>query len=258
MNRKLPNCIAGPEIECEAAPKRERIPCYPVPIQPPEPRSRERVLRSRKRPPSGGSDIQRKNLSEESSTSSGRMKRFTSPILPRGHKQPNCRRAARAGAGRMALHLPERGEGAAPTTSGKGDPMPVHPEWSDLAVRLLCAGLAGLVIGLDRDEHGRPAGLRTTMLVCLAACIAMIQANLLLVCHCDRIMLRRRADCAGISGIRDGRPRSIGIEISSTPYQTGSRGNAGCRRDSWRPHRAGNTRERYGGALQGSWLLRGL
>jgi putative Mg2+ transporter-C (MgtC) family protein len=35
-------------------------------------------------------------------------------------------------------------------------------------------------MGLDRGEHGRPAGLRTTLLVCLAACIAMIQTNLLL------------------------------------------------------------------------------
>jgi putative Mg2+ transporter-C (MgtC) family protein len=58
--------------------------------------------------------------------------------------------------------------------------MPIHPEWSDLAVRLLCASLAGLVIGFDRGEHARPAGLRTTMLVCLAACVSMIQANLLL------------------------------------------------------------------------------
>ena len=58
--------------------------------------------------------------------------------------------------------------------------MPVHPEWSDVALRLLCAVVAGFVTGYDRGEHGRPAGLRTTMLVSLAACVAMIQANLLL------------------------------------------------------------------------------
>jgi putative Mg2+ transporter-C (MgtC) family protein len=58
--------------------------------------------------------------------------------------------------------------------------MPLHPEWSDLAIRLLCTALAGFVIGFDRGEHGRPAGLRTTMLVALAACVSMIQANLLL------------------------------------------------------------------------------
>ncbi len=58
--------------------------------------------------------------------------------------------------------------------------MPIHPEWSDIAVRLLCTAAAGRIIGYDRGEHGRPAGLRTTMLVALAACISMIQANLLL------------------------------------------------------------------------------
>ena len=39
---------------------------------------------------------------------------------------------------------------------------------------------AGFAIGFDRGEHGRPAGLRTIMLVSLAACVAMIQANILL------------------------------------------------------------------------------
>jgi putative Mg2+ transporter-C (MgtC) family protein len=58
--------------------------------------------------------------------------------------------------------------------------MPIHPKWSDLAVRLLCAALAGFLIGFERGEHGRPAGLRTTMLVSLAACVSMMQANLLL------------------------------------------------------------------------------
>jgi putative Mg2+ transporter-C (MgtC) family protein len=58
--------------------------------------------------------------------------------------------------------------------------MPVHPEWPDIALRLLCTIVAGFVIGFDRGEHGRPAGLRTSMLVALAARVAMIQANLLM------------------------------------------------------------------------------
>jgi len=53
-------------------------------------------------------------------------------------------------------------------------------QWSDVALRLALAVAAGALIGFDRGEHGRPAGLRTTLLVCLAACVAMIQANLLL------------------------------------------------------------------------------
>jgi hypothetical protein len=36
------------------------------------------------------------------------------------------------------------------------------------------------LIGINRSEHGRPAGLRTTLLVCLAASLSMIQTNLLL------------------------------------------------------------------------------
>lgn len=58
--------------------------------------------------------------------------------------------------------------------------MPLTPGWDELALRLALAALAGGLIGFDRDEHGRPAGLRTTLLVCLAAATAMVLANLLL------------------------------------------------------------------------------
>lgn len=58
--------------------------------------------------------------------------------------------------------------------------MPIHLEWSEIAIRLLCAIAAGGLIGFERGEHGRPAGLRTTILVSLAACLAMIETNLLL------------------------------------------------------------------------------
>jgi putative Mg2+ transporter-C (MgtC) family protein len=52
--------------------------------------------------------------------------------------------------------------------------------WGDITLRLMSALAAGILYGLNRDEHGRPAGLRTTTLVCLAACLAMLQANWLL------------------------------------------------------------------------------
>jgi putative Mg2+ transporter-C (MgtC) family protein len=58
--------------------------------------------------------------------------------------------------------------------------MPLTLTWHDIALRLTLSILAGGLIGLDRGEHGRPAGLRTTLLVCLAAAVAMIQTNLLL------------------------------------------------------------------------------
>lgn len=52
--------------------------------------------------------------------------------------------------------------------------------WQEIALRLFLTFLAGTLIGINRGEHGRPAGLRTTLLVCLAASLAMIQTNLLL------------------------------------------------------------------------------
>jgi putative Mg2+ transporter-C (MgtC) family protein len=58
--------------------------------------------------------------------------------------------------------------------------MSAQIDWIDVAVRLGLTVLAGLVIGTDRSEHGKVAGLRTTVLVGLAASIAMIQVNLLL------------------------------------------------------------------------------
>ena len=58
--------------------------------------------------------------------------------------------------------------------------MPLTLEWKDIAVRLLLTVLAGGLIGWNRGEHGHPAGLRTTILVCLAASLSMIEANLLL------------------------------------------------------------------------------
>jgi len=52
--------------------------------------------------------------------------------------------------------------------------------WHEIALRLLLTIVAGGLIGFNRAEQGRPAGLRTILLVCLAASVAMIQTNLLL------------------------------------------------------------------------------
>lgn len=57
--------------------------------------------------------------------------------------------------------------------------MDIHISAADVVFRLLVTVGAGSLIGLDREEHGRPAGLRTTVLVCLAASASMILANLL-------------------------------------------------------------------------------
>jgi hypothetical protein len=58
--------------------------------------------------------------------------------------------------------------------------MPLNIGWGEIALRLALTVAAGILIGLNRSEHGHAAGLRTTLLVCLAASLSMLQVNLLL------------------------------------------------------------------------------
>lgn len=43
-----------------------------------------------------------------------------------------------------------------------------------IIIKLLLAALCGALIGMEREKHGRPAGLRTHLLVALASCLMMI------------------------------------------------------------------------------------
>lgn len=49
----------------------------------------------------------------------------------------------------------------------------------DICLRLLCAMLVGMVIGLEREYTHRPAGMRTHILVSLGACAVMITGQLI-------------------------------------------------------------------------------
>ena len=44
----------------------------------------------------------------------------------------------------------------------------------EILIRVGLSILAGLLLGFERERHGRAAGLRTTLLVTVAACVAMI------------------------------------------------------------------------------------
>ncbi len=50
-----------------------------------------------------------------------------------------------------------------------------------MALRLALTIVVGIVIGYNRREHGKVAGMRTTLLVCLAASVAMLQVNAMLL-----------------------------------------------------------------------------
>lgn len=55
--------------------------------------------------------------------------------------------------------------------------------WDVVLLRLGLAALGGAIIGLERESHGRAAGLRTTMLVCVGSALAMLVSEKLLVEH---------------------------------------------------------------------------
>ena len=49
-----------------------------------------------------------------------------------------------------------------------------NPEWIELAARLGGAVLAGAILGVNRDLHRKPAGLRTHALVCLGSAVVVV------------------------------------------------------------------------------------
>ena len=55
----------------------------------------------------------------------------------------------------------------------------VEPGFLPVVLRLTCAMLVGIVIGLEREYTHRPAGLRTHILVALGACVVSILGEML-------------------------------------------------------------------------------
>jgi putative Mg2+ transporter-C (MgtC) family protein len=58
--------------------------------------------------------------------------------------------------------------------------MPTEVHWPAIALRLLLTVAAGSLLGIERSRTGHAAGLRTTLLVALAASVSMIEMNLLI------------------------------------------------------------------------------
>ena len=51
-----------------------------------------------------------------------------------------------------------------------------YPVLMDVVIRMLSAVLIGCIIGIDRDLHGKPTGMKTLGLVALGACLATMAA----------------------------------------------------------------------------------
>ena len=57
----------------------------------------------------------------------------------------------------------------------------LSPGVAEISVRLGCAMLVGLIIGIEREYTHRPAGMRTHILVALGACVVSIVGEMLFV-----------------------------------------------------------------------------
>lgn len=55
----------------------------------------------------------------------------------------------------------------------------LEPGIGEIALRLACAMLVGIIIGTEREYTHRPAGLRTHILVALGACVVSITGEML-------------------------------------------------------------------------------
>ena len=64
----------------------------------------------------------------------------------------------------------------------------------EIALRLGAATLAGVVLGVNRDLHGKPTGVRTLGLVCLGSALAVLSIHAVTGRHKS---VRGNASCLG-------------------------------------------------------------
>ena len=86
------------------------------------------------------------------------------------HATSNLSRSSKVRGGACVKVTGTLGFGARPMSS---------LSFGEICLRLLSAYGAGFVVGWEREHHGRPAGLRTNILACVAAAMAMVVSELL-------------------------------------------------------------------------------
>lgn len=90
---------------------------------------------------------------------------------------------------------------------------------SEISLRLLCAFITGVFLGLEREVHGRPAGLRTTVLACVAAAMAMILSEYFALSYSPSAASVIRSDPSRLAaGVLSG----IGFLGAGTIFRSGS------------------------------------
>ena len=75
---------------------------------------------------------------------------------------------------------------------------------TDILIRLGLALASGLIIGYERETHGRAAGFRTTILTCVASALAMIISQMLYIDSADTSVTWRPDPARLAAGILTG------------------------------------------------------
>ena len=53
------------------------------------------------------------------------------------------------------------------------------PHHGEILFRLVLAAILGAMVGLEREVHGRPAGIRTYLILCLGSALIMVMSEYL-------------------------------------------------------------------------------
>jgi putative Mg2+ transporter-C (MgtC) family protein len=119
-------------------------------------------------------------------------------------------------------------------------------DWTDILFRLGAAAAAGMVLGLNRDLHNKPIGMRTLGLVSLGAAIVVVATVYFqtMVAHPDALSRVVQGVIQGIMAgisfigagviLRDAKARTVeGLTTAATVWVTAALGVA-CGLAAWR------------------------
>ena len=115
----------------------------------------------------------------------------------------------------------------------------LNVDWIDVAARLGAAVLAGAILGINRDVHHKPAGLRTHALVSLGSAIVVVAAASMAGANADAVARVIQGLVTGVGFIgagvilhHDAERRVAGLTTAASIWVAAALGTA-CGTGSW-------------------------
>ncbi len=115
----------------------------------------------------------------------------------------------------------------------------LNPDWIDVAMRLGGAVLAGAILGINRDLHHKPAGLRTHSLVSLGSAVVVVAVASLPGASADAVARVVQGLVTGVGFIgagvilhHDAENRVVGLTTAASIWVAAALGTA-CGAGFW-------------------------